>query len=175
MASPPSMKAVVIRRPGPPDVFEIEDLPIPVPQCGEVLIRVKAFGINRSELFTRQGLCTLLRRSAAHAAVLTMGFGLGETVKAGPLAPADSKARPGTAPLDARTEAKKIAFDRVGRGEKVLMISGFPQPRRSWNRLVPLLSAKFETIPADLPSFGDSGREIGCDSRFRTFCPGRTA
>ena len=56
MASPPSMKAVVIRRPGPPDVLEIEELPIPVPQCGEVLIRVKAFGINRSELFTRQGL-----------------------------------------------------------------------------------------------------------------------
>jgi NADPH:quinone reductase-like Zn-dependent oxidoreductase len=56
VASPPSMKAVVIRRPGPPDVLEIEDLPIPVPQCGEVLIRVKAFGINRSELFTRQGL-----------------------------------------------------------------------------------------------------------------------
>lgn len=56
MASPPSMKAVVIRRPGPPEVLEIEDLPTPVPQCGEVLIRVKAFGINRSELFTRQGL-----------------------------------------------------------------------------------------------------------------------
>jgi NADPH:quinone reductase-like Zn-dependent oxidoreductase len=56
VASPPSMKAVVIRRPGPPDVLEIEELPIPVPQCGEVLIRVKAFGINRSELFTRQGL-----------------------------------------------------------------------------------------------------------------------
>jgi NADPH:quinone reductase-like Zn-dependent oxidoreductase len=50
------MKAVVIRRPGPPDVLEIEERPIPVPQCGEVLIRVKAFGINRSELFTRQGL-----------------------------------------------------------------------------------------------------------------------
>jgi NADPH:quinone reductase-like Zn-dependent oxidoreductase len=50
------MKAVVIRRPGPPDVLEIEERPIPVPQRGELLIRVKAFGINRSELFTRQGL-----------------------------------------------------------------------------------------------------------------------
>ena len=56
MASPLSMKAVVIRRPGPPDVLEIEERPIPVPQRGEVLIRVEAFGINRSELFTRQGL-----------------------------------------------------------------------------------------------------------------------
>ena len=49
-----TMKAVVVRQPGPPEVFEIEERPIPVPQCGEV--RVKTFGINRSELFTRQGL-----------------------------------------------------------------------------------------------------------------------
>ena len=51
-----TMKAVVIRRAGAPEVLEIEERPIPVPQCGEVLIRVKAFGVNRSELFTRQGL-----------------------------------------------------------------------------------------------------------------------
>ncbi len=60
-------------------------------------------------------------------------------------------------PLDAVVEAKKIAFDRVGNGEKVLLISGFPQTRRSWSRIIPLLSPKFQTIPADLPSFGDSG------------------
>jgi len=60
-------------------------------------------------------------------------------------------------PLDAASEAKKIAFDRIGNGEKVLLISGFPQTRRSWNKLIPLLSPKFQTIPADLPSFGDSG------------------
>ena len=59
--------------------------------------------------------------------------------------------------LNAPAEARKIAFDRTGRGEKVLLISGFPQTRRSWNRLVPLLSDRFETITADLPSFGDSG------------------
>jgi pimeloyl-ACP methyl ester carboxylesterase len=59
--------------------------------------------------------------------------------------------------MDTAIEAKKIAFDRIGSGEKVLLISGFPQTRRSWNRLVPLLSQRFETIAADLPSFGDSG------------------
>jgi pimeloyl-ACP methyl ester carboxylesterase len=37
------------------------------------------------------------------------------------------------------------------------MISGFPETRLSWNKLTPLLSHKFECIPADLPSFGDSG------------------
>jgi len=59
--------------------------------------------------------------------------------------------------MDATKEAKKIAFDRVGNGEKILLISGFPQTRRSWNKLVPLLSKTFQTVPADLPSFGDSG------------------
>jgi pimeloyl-ACP methyl ester carboxylesterase len=60
-------------------------------------------------------------------------------------------------PLDAKAEAKKIAFDRIGTGETVLLISGFPQTRRSWNRIIPLLSPRFQLIPADLPSFGDSG------------------
>jgi pimeloyl-ACP methyl ester carboxylesterase len=64
---------------------------------------------------------------------------------------------PGTGPLDEEAEARKIAFDRVGTGDKVLMLSGFPQTRFSWNRLIPLISDKFEAVPADLPSFGDSG------------------
>jgi NADPH:quinone reductase-like Zn-dependent oxidoreductase len=49
------MKAVVIHEPGGPEVLKIENLPIPVPTPGQVSIRVKAFGINRSEMFTRQG------------------------------------------------------------------------------------------------------------------------
>ena len=51
----PTMKAVVIHEPGGPEVLKLESLPIPTPQPGQVLIRVKAFGLNRSELFTRQG------------------------------------------------------------------------------------------------------------------------
>jgi NADPH:quinone reductase-like Zn-dependent oxidoreductase len=50
------MKAAVIYEPGGPEALKIESRPIPTPQPGEVLIRVKAFGLNRSELFTRQGL-----------------------------------------------------------------------------------------------------------------------
>ena len=60
-------------------------------------------------------------------------------------------------PLNAAAEARKIAFDRVGNGEMILLISGFPSTRRSWNRLIPLLSQRYQCIPADLPSFGDSG------------------
>ena len=50
-----TMKAAVIHEAGGPEVLKIESLPIPTPRSGEVLIRVKAFGLNRSELFTRQG------------------------------------------------------------------------------------------------------------------------
>ena len=50
-----TMKAAVIRGPGAPEVLRIEELPVPRPAPGWVLIRVKAFGLNRSELFTRQG------------------------------------------------------------------------------------------------------------------------
>jgi NADPH:quinone reductase-like Zn-dependent oxidoreductase len=49
------MKAAVIYKAGGPEVLEIESRPIPSPKNGEVLIRIKAFGLNRSELFTRQG------------------------------------------------------------------------------------------------------------------------
>ena len=50
-----TMKAAVIHEAGGPEVLKIESLPIPTPKSGEVLIRVKAFGLNRSEMFTRQG------------------------------------------------------------------------------------------------------------------------
>src|SRR6516164_2424853 len=51
-----TMKAAVIHEPGGPEVIKLESRPVPTPEAGEVLIRVKAFGLNRSELFTRQGL-----------------------------------------------------------------------------------------------------------------------
>jgi NADPH2:quinone reductase len=51
-----TMRAVVLDAPGPPEALRIRELPIPEPRAGWVLIRVKAFGINRSELHTRLGL-----------------------------------------------------------------------------------------------------------------------
>ncbi|PVH89118.1 Zn-dependent oxidoreductase [Cadophora sp. DSE1049] len=50
-----TMKAAVISQPGGPEVLKITQLPIPAPAPGQVLIQIKAFGLNRSELFTRQG------------------------------------------------------------------------------------------------------------------------
>ena len=50
------MRAVVLDAPGPPEALAIRDLPVPEPQPGWVLIEVRAFGLNRSELHTRLGL-----------------------------------------------------------------------------------------------------------------------
>jgi pimeloyl-ACP methyl ester carboxylesterase len=105
----------------------------------------------------------LLKSGIAFAGALTMGSELHAIANSRISTPdtvikEDSAAQQGPPEvLDAKAEAGKIAFDRVGSGEKVLMISGFPQTRLSWNKLAPLLSHKFECIPADLPSFGDSG------------------
>ena len=51
-----TMSAAVLYEAGGPEVLNVERRPVPEPRRGEVLIRVKAFGLNRSELFTRQGL-----------------------------------------------------------------------------------------------------------------------
>lgn len=49
------MKAAVTERAGSPSVLTIRDIPAPEPKQGTVLINVKAFGLNRAELITRQG------------------------------------------------------------------------------------------------------------------------
>ncbi len=49
------MKAAVTTQIGEPDVIKIQDKPVPQIKDGWVLIRIRAFGLNRSEIFTRQG------------------------------------------------------------------------------------------------------------------------
>jgi len=49
------MKAAVTLQSGAPEVIAIQERAIPEIKEGWVLIRIKAFGLNRSELFTRQG------------------------------------------------------------------------------------------------------------------------
>jgi NADPH:quinone reductase len=54
-AVPATMRAVVVTRPGGLEALEIHDVPVPVPPPGWVRIRVKAFGVNESEVTTRKG------------------------------------------------------------------------------------------------------------------------
>jgi NADPH:quinone reductase len=53
---PPSMTAIEIREPGPPQVLRAVQRPTPVPQAGEVLIRVAAAGVNRPDILQRKRL-----------------------------------------------------------------------------------------------------------------------
>lgn len=49
------MKAYVVSQPGSPEVLELKELPNPIAKSGEVLIKIKAFGLNRAEAVTRMG------------------------------------------------------------------------------------------------------------------------
>ena len=49
------MKAVVITRLGGPEVLELRDVAEPVPQPGQVLVRVEAGGLNFADLMTAHG------------------------------------------------------------------------------------------------------------------------
>lgn len=51
-----TMRAIVLDAPGPPAALKLREIPRPEPREGWVLLRVEAFGLNRSELHTRLGL-----------------------------------------------------------------------------------------------------------------------
>jgi NADPH:quinone reductase-like Zn-dependent oxidoreductase len=90
------MKATVITEHGAPEVLQVQELPDPVAVDGEVLIRVKAFGINHAETHMRKGewpestpisgieavgtvACDPSGRLTQGAKVLTIMGGLGRT------------------------------------------------------------------------------------------------
>jgi len=52
------MRAVVVEKPGPASNLQLRDVPIPEPTDDQVLIRVRAFGLNRSELHFRSGVAS---------------------------------------------------------------------------------------------------------------------
>ena len=49
------MKAVIITRPGGPEVLEIQDRPTPEPGLGQVRVRVRTSALNRADLLQREG------------------------------------------------------------------------------------------------------------------------
>lgn len=49
------MKAIRVHQFGEPEVLRLEDLPVPQPGSGEVLVRVHAIGVNPVETYQRSG------------------------------------------------------------------------------------------------------------------------
>ena len=60
------MKAIVISRPGAPEVLEPRDVPAPDPGPGEVRVRVHATAVNRADLLQREGRYPAPPGSPAH-------------------------------------------------------------------------------------------------------------
>jgi len=50
------MRAIVVSEYGGPEVLRTEELPDPVASDGDVLIRVKAFGLNHADTYMRSGI-----------------------------------------------------------------------------------------------------------------------
>lgn len=50
------MRAIVMTAHGGPEVLESRELPDPEPQAGEVLVRVRAFGLNHADTYMRSGV-----------------------------------------------------------------------------------------------------------------------
>lgn len=52
---PAQMTVVAISKPGGPEVLQPETRPVPKPGPGEILIKVKAAGVNRPDVAQRSG------------------------------------------------------------------------------------------------------------------------
>lgn len=71
------MKAARIHRFGPPDVIQVEDIPLPRPATGEVLVRVAAAGVGPWDALIREG-----KSKVSPAPPLTLGSDLSGVVEA---------------------------------------------------------------------------------------------
>lgn len=71
------MRAVVMRRHGAPEVLQVEERPDPTPGAGEVLIDVRAAGINFADVMARLGLY-----AAAPKPPVVVGYEVAGTIAA---------------------------------------------------------------------------------------------
>lgn len=52
-----------------------------------------------------------------------------------------------------------LAFDRLGKGEPLVLLHGQGFSRRSWDPVLDRLSDEYDVIAVDLPGHGDSPRQ----------------
>ncbi|MDZ4859613.1 MAG: NADPH:quinone oxidoreductase family protein [Candidatus Hydrogenedentes bacterium] len=50
------MKSILVSKFGGPEVLTVEDVPVPKPSAGEVLVKVSACGMNYADIMQREGL-----------------------------------------------------------------------------------------------------------------------
>ncbi len=84
------MKAIQIRQTGAPEVMELVDLPVPQPKANEVVLKVKAAGVNFIDVYNREGrykapLPLVLGQEAA-GTVYAVGFDVHDFAVGDPVA-----------------------------------------------------------------------------------------
>lgn len=52
----PTMKAILMERPGPPEVLRYADVPMPTPAPGQALVRAHSIGVGMPEILVRRGV-----------------------------------------------------------------------------------------------------------------------
>ena len=76
------MRAVVITRPGGPEVLEVQEVPDPVAGAGEVIVDVVAAGLNRADTCSARGITRRrrgrrpIRAWSAPGAIAALGDGV---------------------------------------------------------------------------------------------------
>lgn len=105
------MRAVVITRPGGPEVLEVREVATPEPGPGEVLVRVAAAGLNRADILQRKGFYPAPPGSPPDIPGMEYA---GEVVALGPPAPARGRADAhGTGHLGGASPPRWSVGDRV--------------------------------------------------------------
>src|SRR4051812_15908837 len=59
----------------------------------------------------------------------------------------------------ATDRAPRLAYDRTGRGEPLVLVHGQGFSRRCWDPIIDLLAADRDVIAVDLPGHGESPRQ----------------
>src|SRR5579864_7475544 len=49
------MKSIQVKQPGPPEVMELVESPIPQPKANEAVVKVSASGVNFIDVYFREG------------------------------------------------------------------------------------------------------------------------
>lgn len=76
------MKAIILKEAGGPENLIAADIPVPVPQKGEVLVKVKAISINPVDVKTRKGLSLYNNLKSDEPVILGWDIA-GEVIQAG--------------------------------------------------------------------------------------------
>jgi NADPH2:quinone reductase len=103
------MKAIRVLHPGGPDALVLEELPVPAPAAGQVLVRVAAAGVNFIDTYQRSGLYPI----QTPFTLGQEGAGVVEAAGDGVTAPAPGDRVAWSGPMGAYAEYASLPADRV--------------------------------------------------------------